>query len=94
VKGDRSPFDGDVIYWSTRLGRHPELPWGLPRLLKDQTGRCPRCGLFFRLGDRLALADLPQGDACQPPTRLGVVHEHCQDRTGRPIGMADNPPLC
>jgi RNA-directed DNA polymerase len=94
VQGDRSPFDGDAIYWGTRLGYHPDLSWGLPRLLKEQHGRCPRCGLFFKLGDRLAFDDLPQGDACQQPSGLAVVHEHCQEHTGRPVGMDDNPPRC
>lgn len=90
VQGDRSPFDGDVIYWSTRLGRHPELPRGLSSLLKEQRGICPSCGLYFKLGDRLALADLPQGDAGQQPSCRAVVHEHCLDITGRSIGMDDS----
>lgn len=90
VLKDRSPFDGDAIYWSTRMGRHPDLPWGLPRLLKKQTGLCPRCGLYFKVGDRLALVDLPQGDAGQRPTCLAVVHEHCRGVTERSRGVDDN----
>ena len=90
VLGDRSPFDGDAIYWSTRMGRHPELPGGLPRLLKKQTGSCPRCGLFFKVGDRLALVDLPRGDAAQRPTGPTVVHEHCRGITERSRGVNDN----
>ena len=90
VLGDRSPFDGDAIYWSTRMGRHPELPGGLPRLLKKQTGSCPRCGLYFKVGDRLVLVDLPQGDAAQRPTGPTVVHEHCRGITERSRGVNDN----
>lgn len=90
VLGDRSPFDGDAIYWSTRMGRHPDLPWGLPRLLKKQTGSCLRCGLYFKVGDCLALVDLPQGDAGQRPTCLAVVHDHCRGGTERSRGVSDN----
>jgi RNA-directed DNA polymerase len=90
VQADRSPFDGDAIYWSTRLGKHPDLPWELSYFLKKQKGICPRCGLHFKLGDRLVYVALPQGDASQTPSRLSVLHEHCQDKTGRPVGMDDN----
>jgi len=34
VKGSRSPFDGDLIYWASRLGRHPELSKEVSKLLK------------------------------------------------------------
>lgn len=30
VRGDKSPFDGDLIYWSLRLSKHP----GMPRTLR------------------------------------------------------------
>ena len=26
VKGNASPYNGDLIYWSTRMGRNPEMP--------------------------------------------------------------------
>jgi RNA-directed DNA polymerase len=26
VKGEKSPYDCDSVYWSTRLGEHPEMP--------------------------------------------------------------------
>lgn len=26
VKGERNLFDGDLAYWSSRLGKHPEMP--------------------------------------------------------------------
>jgi len=36
VQGHRSPYDGDWLYWSTRLGKHPEVPLRVTRLLKRQ----------------------------------------------------------
>ena len=53
VKADRSPYDGDWIYWSTRLGKHPEVPLRVATFLKRQRGKCLECGLFFKDGDLL-----------------------------------------
>ena len=53
VKGDKSPYDGDLIYWSTRMGRNPEMPKTKSLLLKKQKGKCNWCGLYFRNGDLL-----------------------------------------
>jgi len=48
VKGDKSPYDGDLVYWSTRLGKHPEMSGFRSSLLKKQKGKCALCGLGFR----------------------------------------------
>ena len=53
VKGDKSPYDGDLVYWSTRMGRNLELPNTKALLLKKQKGKCNWCGLYFRNGDLL-----------------------------------------
>jgi RNA-directed DNA polymerase len=81
VQQDRSPFDGAWIYWSSRLGRHPEVSRRVATLLKWQKGRCARCGLYFK--DE----DLPEIDHIIP-TSLGgkdgyinwqLLHAHCHD---------------
>jgi RNA-directed DNA polymerase len=82
VQGARSPFDGDWVYWSSRQGRHPELPTRIARLLQRQSGRCARCGLYFRDGD------LPEIDHVIPRVAGGLdgyanwqlLHRHCHDR--------------
>jgi RNA-directed DNA polymerase len=79
VKGNRSPFDGDAIYWSTRTGKHPELPWGYPRLLKAQKGMCPTCGLYFKPGDVLRKIQPIKGRFVQMPGPTMLVHEHCAE---------------
>ena len=38
VQGSRSPYDGDWIYWSSRMGHHPTVTSRVARLLKRQTG--------------------------------------------------------
>ena len=53
VKGDKSPYDGDLVYWSTRMGKNPEMPNTKSLLLKKQKGKCRWCGLYFRNGDLL-----------------------------------------
>lgn len=53
VKSDKSPYDGDLVYWSTRMGRNPEMPNIKALLLKKQKGKCNWCGLYFRNGDLL-----------------------------------------
>ncbi|NES84864.1 MAG: hypothetical protein F6K10_27560 [Moorea sp. SIO2B7] len=38
VKDTKSPDDGDLIYWSTRLSKHPEATSRKVKLLKRQKG--------------------------------------------------------
>ena len=38
VKGDASPYDGNLVYWSTRQGKHPEMPTRTASLLKKHKG--------------------------------------------------------
>ena len=51
VKGDASPYDGNLSYWATRMGRHPEMDSLKASLLKKQKGKCTHCGLYIRDGD-------------------------------------------
>ena len=53
VQGTRSPYDGDWLYWSRRLGHHPNVSPRIARLLKQQQGRCRACGLYFMDGDKI-----------------------------------------
>ena len=81
VKGNRSFFDGDVIYWSTRKGRHPQLPNLVAQLLKRYDGKCPECGLVF-VGNDLVEVDhkLPkQEGGTDKFDNLQPLHRHCHD---------------
>jgi len=91
VQGRRSPFDGDTVYWSTRTGQHPGMPPRVARLLKLQKGCCPRCGLFFKLGDSFAITR--DGAKRIEKPRSALVHQHCHDKA-RPVVCVDNPPFC
>lgn len=81
VQGVRSIFDADWLYWSTRLGRHPQVKRQVALLLKRQKGKCTHCNPFFK--DR----DLLEIDHILPFTQGGkdefknlqLLHRHCHD---------------
>src|SRR5439155_11083843 len=81
VQGRRSPYDGDWVYWGSRLGRLPTLPRRTARLLRRQQGRCAWCGLPFHDGAVLEI------DHIIPTARGGrdsyanwhLLHGHCHD---------------
>lgn len=88
VAGARSPYDGDWLYWSTRLGYHPKVPLRVASLLKRQQGKCRECRLRFREGD------VWEVDHVIPRKRGGtsgihnlqLLHRHCHDlKTAREI---------
>ena len=78
----RSPYDGDIAYWSTRLRNHPMLKTEQGMLLKRCKGKCIYCGLHFRDGDILEVDH-------HIPLYLGgkntldnknILHRHCHDQ--------------
>ena len=87
VQGNRSPYDGDAFYWSSRLGRHPLVPQSLARLLRQQKGYCPECGLFFMPGDCITvIRNKIIGESNQSGQAV-LVHQHCQDLPDRRCTM-------
>ena len=81
VEGTRSPYDGDWVYWSTRMGRYCEVESYTAYLLKEQNGKCNHCGLNFKQGD------LIETDHIIPSSKGGrdklsnyqLLHRHCHD---------------
>ena len=47
VKADASPYNGNLVYWSTRMGRYPDIPNRKSRLFCQQKGICNWCNLKF-----------------------------------------------
>jgi RNA-directed DNA polymerase len=95
VQGTRSPFEGDWVYWSARLGRHPGVVPGVARLLKKQRGKCVWCGLFFRHDDVWNVDHtVPQSRGGTDATdNLQLLHRHCHLRKhgkSSDSGMNDN----
>lgn len=82
VNGEFSPYNGNLIYWSLRMGKHPEAKKRVATLLKMQKGKCTHCGLFFREEDVMEIDHII-------PKKLGgnntyknlqILHKHCHDR--------------
>jgi len=81
VKGDKSPYDGDLVYWSSRMGEHPEMPNREASLLKKQNRKCAHCGLTFREDDLLEVDHIiPKSLGGKDEWKnLQLLHRHCHD---------------
>jgi RNA-directed DNA polymerase len=83
VIADRSPFDGDHIYWSTRLGRSPELSASKAKLLKRQQGRCWYCHLPFASTDIMEVHHIDLNPKHNYYNNLALLMGHCHDALHR-----------
>ena len=81
VKGNASPYDGNSIYWGTRMGKHPELKTSIARLLKTQKGKCNHCGLTFKPGDKIERDHIipRKAGGNKLKDNLQLLHKHCHD---------------
>ncbi|NEQ87722.1 MAG: group II intron reverse transcriptase/maturase, partial [Moorea sp. SIO2I5] len=88
VKEARSPYDGDLIYWNTRMSKHPEMTSQKGILLKRQKGKCAHCGLTFREEDLLETHHkIPRANGGSDNLKnLELLHLHCHDEKHR-IGI-------
>jgi RNA-directed DNA polymerase len=95
VAGNRSPYDGDWVYWSTRRGRYPGTSLRLAKLLKEQHGRCRYCGQFFQHDDRIEIDHINGDRRNSRYDNLQALHGHCHHAKTRehqdylPPGMRD-----
>lgn len=88
VLANRSPFDGDWLYWGKRLSHHSGLSRRKCLLLKRQDGQCSYCGLLF------TVTDLFEEDHHLPKVRGGkdelanirLLHKHCHHQKTREDG--------
>jgi len=83
VQVNRSPYDGDWVYWSIRQGRHPSASPRLARLLKTQQGRCRYCRLFFQHDDRIEVDHINSDHKDSRYANLQALHGHCHDAKTR-----------
>ncbi|NJN13945.1 MAG: RNA-dependent DNA polymerase [Richelia sp. RM1_1_1] len=75
VKGDKSPFDGDLIYWSKRKSK---LYHGLTsKLLTNQSHTCGHCGLKFSDDESIHLHHIDGNHNNWKQKNLTVVHQSC-----------------
>jgi RNA-directed DNA polymerase len=81
VKGESSPYDGNLVYWSTRMGNNPEMPSRVSKLLKKQKGKCTHCNLFFRENDVMEVDHkIPKSQGGKDSyDNFELLHRHCHD---------------
>ncbi len=80
VKREKSPYDGDTLYWAKRKGVHPELKNSVAKLLKKQNGKCNWCNLTFQDGDVIESDHItPKAIAGSKKDNLQLLHKHCHD---------------
>jgi RNA-directed DNA polymerase len=91
VQGNRSPFDGDWIYWATRMGKHPELPVRIAKLLKQQRGQCSYCKLYFKSEDLMEVHHVDRNHQNDKWDNLTLIHQHCHDQVHS--GVHDKHPV-
>jgi RNA-directed DNA polymerase len=96
VKSDASPYNGDWVYWSTRMGTHPEVSTRVASLLKRQKGKCSQCNNYFKDGDSIEV------DHIIPKSKGGkdkyenwqLLHRHCHDTKTASDGSSGNKSNC
>ena len=77
VKGNKSPYDGDLTYWSER---NSKLYNGeTSKALKKQNHTCGYCGLKCTSEERVHLHHIDGNHNNWKPKNLVVVHESCHD---------------
>jgi RNA-directed DNA polymerase len=85
VRGNKSPFDGDHIYWATRMTTYRRLPIRTSKLLKKQKGICTLCKTRFQL-DSVMEVDHIQPRALggkDQYSNLQLLHKHCHIKKTR-----------
>jgi RNA-directed DNA polymerase len=79
VKGNKSPYDGDISYWSKRKSK---LYDGLTsKALIRQHHSCASCGLKFIGDERIHLHHIDGNHNNCKNNNLEAIHESCHDYT-------------
>lgn len=83
VQGERTPYDGDEIYWSKRIGdKYLTIDPQKSRLLKKQKGRCAYCEQQFNPDDLIEKHHIERKSkgGSNADKNLLLVHLHCHDQ--------------
>ena len=75
VRDDKSPFDGDMIYWSKRENANYD---GITvKLLSKQKHTCTSCGLKFYPGDKVEVHHKDGNHKNWKSSNLETLHREC-----------------
>ncbi len=75
VKGDKSPFDGDVNYWSKRNSIFYDGT--IAKALKEQNHSCGHCGLKFLDEEKVELHHIDGNHSNWKTKNLLAIHRSC-----------------
>ena len=79
VKGEKSPFDGDLIYWSQRESKLYDGTSA--KLLKKQNHTCARCNMRFFPGEDIHLHHIDGNHDNWKTKNLEMIHHSCHQYT-------------
>lgn len=77
VKGNKSPYDGDLKYWSERNSKLYDGETS--KALKRQNHSCGYCGMKFTSEERVNLHHVDGNHNNWKVKNLVVVHKSCHD---------------
>ena len=77
VRGDKSPYDGDLTYWSERNSKLYD--GATSQTLKRQNHTCGLCGLKTLSDEKVHLHHVDGNHKNWKPKNLLAVHESCHD---------------
>ena len=77
VKGDKTPYDGDVIYWSERNSKYYDGETS--KALKRQNHSCGHCGLKMLSEERVHLHHVDGNHNNWKTKNLLAIHRSCHD---------------
>jgi RNA-directed DNA polymerase len=77
VIGTKSPYDGDIAYWSERNSKLYDGETSIA--LKKQNHRCASCGLKFIDEEKVHLHHIDGNHADWKRNNLEAIHESCHD---------------
>lgn len=77
IKGDKSPYDGDLVYWSQRNSKLYDNYTS--SALKRQNHSCAACGLKFTSEERVHLHHVDGNHDNWRWDNLVAIHESCHD---------------
>ncbi|MBD2279671.1 group II intron reverse transcriptase/maturase [Aphanizomenon flos-aquae] len=77
VKGEKSPYDGDLTYWSERNSKLYDD--NTSRALKRQNHKCGYCGLKMLNDEKVHLHHVDENHQNWKTKNLLAIHESCHD---------------
>ncbi|MBV0900155.1 MAG: reverse transcriptase N-terminal domain-containing protein [Wolbachia endosymbiont of Fragariocoptes setiger] len=83
VKGTKSPYDGDWVYWGNLLRKIPDKSPRVVKLLKLQHGKCSHCQLWFKNDDILEIHHIDRNRRNNMNKNLSLLHGHCHNELHR-----------